>query len=217
MSSGHHTYVELGRPLIPHRMEPTHDKQVNLLHRSAKKHRSKTQSQKGADVRPGGASKKPQGKPKGTHRKRKESKERPQGPTSGPRDARREPKRVLGETVAAPGRPKGVQRATQGPQKRSNGREESPKERNGRPRQPQAAPKRAHKSPKGRPKDPKIGQFSKTPRLHITLEAQPLTFRRLIFAYWRGRYDTDPSQVPRLRTKFDITKMRGFGRRARGF
>ena len=121
--------MELGQPLIPHRMEPTHDKKVNLLHRSAKKHSRNTQSQKGADARPGRVSKKPQGKPKGTPRKRKESKERPQGPTSGPRDVRREPKRVLGKTAAAPGCPKGVQRATQGPQKRSNERPKTGQER----------------------------------------------------------------------------------------
>jgi len=50
----------------------------------------------------------------------------------------------------------------------------------------------------------------RTLRLRITLEAQPLMFRRLIFTHWRGRYDTDPSQVPRGRTRFDIEKTRGF-------
>ena len=44
-------------------MEPTHDKKVNLLHRSAKKHKRKTQTQKGADLRPGRAPKKPQRQP----------------------------------------------------------------------------------------------------------------------------------------------------------
>ena len=47
-------------------MEPTHDKKVNLLHQSAKEDRRKTQTQKGADVRPGRAPKKPQKQPKQT-------------------------------------------------------------------------------------------------------------------------------------------------------
>ena len=47
-------------------MEPTHDKKVNLLHQSAKEDRRKTQTQKGADVRPGRAPKKTQKQPKQT-------------------------------------------------------------------------------------------------------------------------------------------------------
>ena len=122
--------MELGRPLIPHRMEPTLDKEVNLLHRSAKKHRRKTQSQKKTDVRPGSASKKPQGKPKAPTRNEKSPKRDHRDPQAVQETPEESPKECLGrprQPQAAQREAARVQRATQGPQKRSNGHEERPK------------------------------------------------------------------------------------------
>ena len=134
--------MELGRPLIPHRMEPTHDKKVNLLHRSANKHRRKTQTHKGADVRPGGRLKSrrespraPTGSeksPKRDHRdlqavqgtgrssprppkgSPQESKGRPKDPKSGQMDAKRAQKNATGDR-GSPGRPKASPQESQRP------------------------------------------------------------------------------------------------------
>ena len=58
--------------------------------------------------------------------------------------------------------------------------------------------------------------FSETLRARTTLEAQPLIFRGLFSGGERGTSDTEASEDPRLRTRFDVGKTRGFKRRAQG-